>query len=199
MIKKLLYNLLFFFALYAILFALGCKKEYSYEGGAIQNYPILPDSTIAGDTTQIINTIPNCDGCNSIDEAVDLKWSFKVGNSSLCGNVTRGVLSPDGDGMTFFGPSTCSRDSGLIITAFFSGQVLNHDQNNLTASRASLEYYDNITMSDVLHSKRPNIFSLTIDNYVHQTGVVTGTFYGSVLDKNGKIIKVESGKFSARF
>jgi hypothetical protein len=72
-------------------------------------------------------------------------------------------------------------------------------QSNITASRASLEYYDNTTMSDILQSKRPNIFSLTIDNYSHETGVAIGTFSGSVLDRSGNIIKVKNGRFNVKF
>ena len=173
---------------------ISCEKEYSYEGGPLQDSTIIPDST-----KPIGITFPKCTGCNSTDPLATLQWSFKIGSSFLCGNLTRGVLSPDGDGMTFFGPSTCSRDTGLIITAVFDTKLLNKDQSNLTASRASLEYYDNTTMSDILQSKRPNIFSLTIDNYNRQTGIATGTFNGSVLDSDGNIVKVDAGRFNVKF
>ena len=203
MSQKLPYIIGFFLVLYILALTGGCKKEYSYEGRPMQ-YPIqLPDSTVTGDSTVIedstsIITFPKCIGCYA-DTLSALTWSFKVGSSLLCGNVTNGVVSPDGGGMTFFGPSSCSRDSGLIITAFFSDQTLKKDQSNITASRASLEYYDNTTMSDILYSKRPNIFSLTIDNYIRETGVATGTFNGSVLDMNGNTIKVKDGRFKVKF
>jgi len=203
MTQKLTYIICFFLVLYILVFAGGCKKEYSYEGEPIQGPIQFPDSTVIGDSTIIgdstsIIAFPKCNGCNT-DVLSALTWSFKVGSSLLCGNITRGVVSPDGGGMTFFGPSSCSRDSGLIITAFFSDQTLKKDQSNITASRASLEYYDNTTMSDILQSKRPNIFSLIIDNYVRETGVATGTFNGSVLDKDGNIIKVYAGRFNVKF
>src|SRR5258706_3842643 len=146
MTQKLPYIICFISVLYILAFTGGCKKEYSYEGGPIQGPIQFPDSTVTGDSTIIedstsIITFPKCSGCNT--EALStLTWSFKVGSSLLCGNVTRGVVSPDGGGMTFFGPSSCSRDSGLIITAFFNDQTLRKDQSNITASRASLEYYD---------------------------------------------------------
>ena len=194
MSQKSLYIICFFFILYIITLTEGCKKEYSYEGGPLQDPTIILDSTKPGSIT-----FPICKGCNSTYTSATLKWSFKVGGTFLCGNITNGVLSPDGDGMTFFGPSACSRDTGLIITALFNNKILNKDQSNLPASRASLEYYDNTDLSDILQSKRPNIFSLTIDNYIQQTGVATGTFNGSVLDKNGNIVKVDAGKFNVKF
>lgn len=99
----------------------------------------------------------------------------------------------------FFGPSVCSADSGLIITAYFNNPALNKDQSNITADQATLQYYDNTTGSDVLLSMRPNIFSLTIDNYIRSTGITIGSFGGSVVDKNGNIIKVDAGRFNIKF
>jgi hypothetical protein len=194
MSQKPSYIIYFFFSLYLLTLTGGCEKEYSYEGGPVQ------DSTIIQDSIKPVSiTFPNCTSCNNTDPSATLKWSFEIGNSFLCGNITKGVLSPDHDGMTFFGPSACSYDTGLIITAMFNSKMLNEDQSNLTASSASLEYYDNTATSDILQSKRPNIFSLTIDNYTRQTGIATGTFNGSVLDRNGNIVKVDAGRFSVKF
>lgn len=122
---------------------------------------------------------------------------MQINNAALCGHVTRVVISPDHKGMTFFGPSLCSADSGLIITAFFDKEVLGTDQNNLPADRVSLQYYDNTTNIDVMVSKQPNVFSLTITSFKVQA-YMTGTFGGWVVDKNGALVKVEYGKFSVK-
>jgi hypothetical protein len=194
------YIICFFFILYILTLTEGCEKEYSYEGGPIPDSTTIRDSTVIQDSTKPIDiTFPYCNGCNNIAPSDTLIWSFKVGSSLLCGNIIKGVLSPGGDGITFSGPSTCNDNTSLTITALFYNTKLNKDQSNLTASQASLEYYDNITMDDILQSKRSNFFSLTIDNYVLQTGVASGTFNGSVFDKNGNIIKVDAGKFSVKF
>lgn len=200
MMQKLPNIISLFFVLYILTVTFGCTKEYSYEGGPILDSTFIHDSTIIQDSTKPSDiTFLGCTGCSDICTSATLKWSFKIASSYFCGNITRGVLSPDGDGMTFFGPSACSNDSGLIITAFFNNTLLNKDQSNLTASHASLEYYDNITMLDMLYSKRPNIFTLKINSYIRQTGVATGTFNGVVLDKYGNIVKVDAGKFTVKF
>ena len=197
--QNLTYIVCFIFILYILSPIGGCKKEYSFEGGNS-----APDTTIIRDTTVIKDTaisgiiFPTCIGCNSIDTFSASIWSLKVGSSVLCGKVTRAVVSPDSSGMTFFGPSICSADSGLIITAYFLNEALRKDQSNITAERASLEYYDNTTLSDVLVSKKPNNFSVTIVSYNPQRGM-TGTFNGWVVDKNGNVVKVDAGKFRIKF
>lgn len=176
-----------------------CKKEYSFEGSALNS-----DTTLLRDTSIIVDTsistikLVSCKSCSTIDTAAGSFWSFELGKTKLCGGITRTVISPDSLGMTFFGPSLCSRDSGLIITAFFLENAFNKNQTNIVASRASLQYYDNITPSDVLVSKRPNVFTLTILNYT-QTKGFSGVFNGWVIDGLGKLAKVDNGKFIVRY
>lgn len=194
------YFICFFSFLYILAVIGACKKEYSYEGGPRQDSTRLSDLTPIQDSTETAGiTFSNCVSCNSIDASSGYIWSFKVGGSLLCGSVTKAVLSPGRDAMTFFGPSACSEDSGLIITAYFNNQVLNKDQSNITTSRAALQYYDNTAMSDILLSRQPIIFSLTIDSYIRQTEIAIGTFSGSVVDRNGNIIKVDAGRFKIIF
>lgn len=182
---------------YAFVSISSCQKEY-YKAGSIQS-SIPSDSGAVQDSNQIADTVlSTCESCNNADSTGGFKWGFTIGSSRLCGNVTNGVLSPDGDAMTFFGPSLCSIDSGLIITAFFD-KILREDRYNIIASRAYLQYYDNVNISDVLQSKPADIFSLTIDNYTHQTGIATGTFNGAVRNKNGNIVIVEDGRFIVKF
>ncbi len=54
--------------------------------------------------------------------------------------------------MTFFGPSLCSIDSDLIITASFDERALTRDQTSITANYTALEYYDNTTQLYTGHS-----------------------------------------------
>jgi hypothetical protein len=176
-----------------------CAKEYSFEGGATPPIPSQPDTSGGQDSSTTPGiTLPTCRGCELTDTSSSGKWSFKIGGSSLCGFITNAVASPDKTAMTFFGPSACSVDSGLIITAYFNTPVLSNNQTNLTAASAALEYYDNTTLSDVFKSKPPNILSVTINSYDHQTGITDGTFAGSVVNKNGATIKVDAGKFKIK-
>ena len=172
----------------------GCEKDYSYEGGPVQVDSIIAPGT-PGDSAM---PFPSCAACN-LNNTQSMTWSFKVGNSSLCGEVTNAVLSPDRDALTFFGPSFCSADSGLIITAYFDNQLLNADKHNIVASRAILQYYDNIGPSNVLVSKAPDVFNLTIERFTHQTGIATGSFGGFVRMENGAAVKVDTGKFNIQF
>lgn len=184
----------------ALAFHTGCKKEYSYEGSTPTDTTVIPDLTNNFDSAQ--NNaffFPQCPSCKSTNTVADFQWAFTINGSYLCGIITRGILSAAGDAMTFFGPSTCSEDTGIVITAFFSTQPLNSDKRSLVADRAAFQYYDNTSQSDILHSKQPNPFVLTITDYNRSTGMATGTFNGSVLAKNGDIIKVEKGSFKVRF
>lgn len=196
--RNLTYILCFIFILYLLSPIGGCKKEYSYEGGNVpSDTSIIRDTIVIKDTATSV-VFPACISCNSIDTFSASIWSLKVAGVVLCGKVTRAVVSPDSSGMTFFGPSICSVDSGLIITAFFFDGSLSKDQSNLIAERASLEYYDNTTSSDVLVSKKPNNFSVTIISYNPQRGM-TGTFNGWVVDKKGNVVEVDDGKFGINF
>lgn len=200
MILKSLSQFLLFLMLYSFMVTGGCKKEYSYEGGPVPDSISVVDSGLVNDSANTATpSFYQCGGCNSLNPSADLYWNFKVGSVTLCGGITNTVVSPDDNAFTFFGPSACSVDSGLIITASFDNHKLTGDLANLVAARSSLEYYDNIDQSDVLHSKQPNIFSLTIDKYDTQTGIATGTFKGVVLAKNGALVKVESGSFRIKF
>jgi hypothetical protein len=189
------------FFLILLVFAVhGCKKEYSYEGGTLIQDSTITDPIILPDSANADNTIafPRCEGCSNLHTTSSLFWSFKLRGADVCGIITNTVVSPEGTAMTFFGPSVCSVDSGLIITATFD-QALKQASANLGASRASLEYYDNVTGIDILQSKQPNVFSLTIDQYTAQTGIATGRFSGTVVAKNGELVKVDDGKFKIRF
>ena len=187
--------------LYLAGFAVGCAKEYSYEGGPPPDTAAVPDPIGLPDTTGTLPPPPvaGCNSCAITDTSSASKWRFEVDGRQVCGFVTRAVLSPDADAMTFFGPSSCSRDSGLIITAYFQNQSLKEDQTNLTATQAELEYYDNTTLTDFLQSRSTHPFTVTIYQYSSQTGQATGHFSGRVVDKAGNPVEVTSGSFIIQF
>jgi hypothetical protein len=183
------------------LFFLGCSKEYSYERtDPVQGPPPIPvDTTGQGDSLNNQPVmIPGCFSCNTQIEAADSSWQFSVGNASLCGSVTGAVISRERNALTFFGPSKCSLDSGLIITAYFSTEPLTSDKNYLQADRASMAYYDNTTLVNVIESYEKNQFKLVVDSYVHQTGILKGRFTGLAIFKNGDTSLLKSSSFQVR-
>lgn len=195
--NKFLYFSSFLLIIYFSLIEVGCKKEYSYEGGPLPDSLPIADTVMVKDSSQI-NLLPVCNGCTNLNISASV-WSFKIGAITLCGDVTRGVLSPDKDAFTFFGPSLCSIDTGLIITAFFPTQIFNKDLTNITSQRAALEYYDNKTMTDILQSNKSYIFTVIVNNFNNQTKIANGVFTGWVIHKNGTIIKIDDGKFNVVF
>lgn len=173
-----------------------CTKEYSYEGG-------LPVDTIPAPIHDTVPTpgntfFPSCDACAPGNNSATLYWSFKYDAAFLCGSVTNSVITPERNGFTFFGPSTCSLDTGLIMTVFLDNDALNMDKANIITDHASLEYYDNTTTSDVFISTR-HLISFTIASYVHNTGIATGTFNGLVKRRDSTLAPITNGKFTIQF
>jgi hypothetical protein len=180
--------------LFTVLSLPGCTKEYSYEGGP------LPD------TIPVIDTIPTsvlhfarCSACDEVGEPVLSSWNFTYGTSLLCGSVTRAIIAPERNAFTFFGPSACSTDTGLVMTVFLGTELLNGDKSNLTTNQVVFEYYDNTTLIDIFMTDHLGPFSLTIDTYTSATGIAKGTFRGFVPDKNGQVAEITNGKFQVKF
>ncbi len=192
MLRSLLYSTCLTFILYIQISVFsGCAKEYSYEGG-----PLI-DTIPQADTTADPVHFPSCDRCGGVTTA-DLFWNFRYDGSLLCGSITNAVITPERNGFTFFGPSYCSIDSGLIMTVFLDADSLNADKSNIKTNHASLEYYDNTTLSDVFTSSRPSI-SFIIDSYTHSTGIAKGTFNGTATLKDGTQLTITAGKFAIQF
>lgn len=170
-------------------------KEYSYEGGpAIDTIPIPTHDT----TMKPGNSFPFCQGCTSINTPMTLFWSFRYDTSLLCGSVTNSVITPERNGFTFFGPSTCSLDTGLVMTVFLDPDALDMDKLNITTNNVALQYYDNTTFSDIFISNR-HLISFTIDSYIHNSGITKGTFEGLVKRKDSTLIAITDGKFTIQF
>ncbi len=196
MLRKLLYKTFIILIIYLQVSGFyGCMKEYSYEGGpAIDTIPILTSDT----TLKPANSFPFCPGCSSVNTANALFWSFRYDTSLLCGSITNSVITPERNGFTFFGPSTCSNDTGLIMTVFLNSDSLNMNKLNIATGNVALEYYDNTTLSDIFISNH-HLISFTIDSYIHNTGIAKGTFKGYVKTKNNIVAPITDGKFTIQF
>lgn len=175
-----------------------CAKEYSYEGGPMVDTATNGDTTTGnGDTTSTSSLhLPTCPSCNNITELQPNTWMFTVNGTVVCGNVTRAIKSAEGTAMTFFGPSACSGDTGLIITAYFTPPGLLASTTNLLAHHAALEYYDNVTPSDIAAAFFTAQFSVVMERYSHQSGAATGTFSGQAHTANGEPVTITAGKFN---
>ncbi|MBC7874608.1 MAG: hypothetical protein H7Y01_11455 [Ferruginibacter sp.] len=184
-------KLAFFFSLLLLLMVMSCEKEYSYEGGNIRT----PTDTVH--VPVIINDFPVCQAC-IINTTTELsRWSFESGNSKLCGEADTAIINPDRNAFTFFGPSSCSRDTGMVITVYLDTEMLNRDRTNLMV-KGAFYYYDRITPSYIFMSLSVNSFSVTINSYSHQTRIATGTFQGSVFRSNGTPASITAGKFKVK-
>ncbi len=177
----------------------GCAKEYSYEGGPANDTLVSIDTVPGTDTSAVpVFGFPFCEGCRNKDDFIAYTWNFKTDTSLLCGTVTNAVITPERSGFTFFGPSTCSADTGLVMTVFLNGERLNRNQSNITTNLVTFQYYDNTTFTDIFNSGLRTV-SFTIDSYVHSTGIAKGRFRGSVRAKNNNVVEIKDGKFVIKF
>lgn len=197
MLLKKLYSIFFSLLLLAIGLT-GCIKEYSYEGGPVP--PAVIDSTPAPPVTPNPPIdLPVCDFCNvDRDQYLERRWSFKVGDVLQCGTMDTAHVTPDRDAFTFYGPSSCSPTTGMVITAYLDNYLLNKDQRNLLVTKVVFVYSTLGLPKYLLSTQRGSLFYLTIDNYDHQTKMTTGTFYGEVLAADGTFLQVNSGKFKVK-
>jgi hypothetical protein len=113
-LKKLNFFLFFFCAVALVFKSTGCAKEYSFEGMAVDSALVtVPDTIVSAPF------IPSCVACQSINMLPDSTWIFQVDGSVLCGTAEKALIAIERTAFTFFGPSSCSPDSGFIISVFF--------------------------------------------------------------------------------
>jgi len=105
-------------------------------------------------------------------------------------------VNPERTAFTFFGPSACSSDTGIIISAYLDGNVLNKDLFNISTQNGAFYFYDNVGQTTILISNSAN-FNVTVESYIHQTRVITGKFSGLANYSNGSSSYISSGKFKA--
>ncbi|MGH2647107.1 MAG: hypothetical protein ACRDE8_06050 [Ginsengibacter sp.] len=174
----------------------GCEKDYSYEGGdtvTVIRVPVIDSTKPLFDT---IKVFPDCSLCNSADDLSPGSWSFKTGSSYVCGETTNsgffgGYSKTD---ITFFGPSACSEDTGLVMSVFLP-VPLDQDMSNITATYVAFYYYDHNAPKDIFDSQSEKPFSLTLQSFKISTGIATGIFSGTVFKANGDTAIIREGRF----
>jgi hypothetical protein len=170
----------------------GCTKEYSYEGGSIPVIPVISDSV-----TKIL--VPSCQRCDSLLATAAFYWYFEIGTSRLCGVATKGIMTTSRTGFTFFGPSACSADSGLIVEAFFEPNDFTADRQNLATNSAGFFYYDNLTNGFAMRSQQPYRINVFFKQYNHATRVGNGSFSGFAFNTKGDSALIRNGVFRVQF
>ena len=176
-----------FSVIIVILFS--CKKEYSYEGGSTA---IIVDTGTTNVPKPYI-----CPSCIGTDSFIEGKWSLYNGNDFYCGIIDTAIAAPARNGFTFFGPSLCSPDSGLVMTINTEPTLLNQDVFNSTTTRTGMYYYDNVAQTYPFITQPGFQFSVTIESYIYQTKMMTGTFSGIVFKPNGGQTSLQ-GKFKVK-
>lgn len=176
----------------------GCIKEYSYEGAPVDT---TTDTIPKPDTTDTITNnavYSQCSLCKKNPDYESGKWSFAIDTFNFCGNITGAVMLGARTAFTFFGPSACSADSGLVLTCYLD-KPFDTIAKNVAVDRVTLRYYNHVAMKDLFTADVSLGFSLTILNYSKATGVMNGFFGGLVYtDKNG-IERIQNGKFEIQF
>jgi hypothetical protein len=172
----------------------GCYKDYSIE--SIDTARVLRDSLAPSPGPVVTKEFPACSFCHPVAAIGVGHWSFNTGYSFLCGGVTNsgyfgGYSKAD---FTFFGPSACSIDTGLVISVYLT-LPLDKDQFNVTTFQTAFYYYDHHATKDIFISMPTQPFSVTVQSFYVATRIVTGTFSGTVYKADGDTAVITNGKF----
>jgi hypothetical protein len=189
----------FFFILFVLVLLLlqneGCTKEYSFEGTNVD--------TIRTDTTDTIPspppaTLSQCALCNPSDSLKLGQWSFKTRDVYMCGTFSNSGFfdGPDKTAFTFFGPSACSDDTGVVVSVYLP-VPLDGDRYDITTTKNAFYYYNHKDTADIFQSRVASVFSVTVQSYIYATHIVTGTFSGIVYRANGDTANITDGRFIA--
>ena len=168
----------------------GCQKEYSYEGS---NSRLLPGDSISS-APPVIREFPACPYCDSNKVRAVGSWDFVTGNSYLCGTTTNSGFVGGTTFFTFFGPSACSADTGLVVSIYLPVKM-DHDINDLITNTVAFYYYDHNAPKDIFISDPSLPFTANITSYVFATGICTGTFNGTVFRASGDTAHISNGHF----
>lgn len=199
-LSKLYYLVAVFFILPTLLLQnTGCEKEYSYEGGDTLIIRDPVDSITLPPDADTLKVFPVCSLCNATANLSVGTWSFKTGSSYVCGTTTSsgffgGYSKTD---ITFFGPSACSEDTGLVMSVFLP-VPLDRSRSNLVADRTAFYYYDHNAPNDIFDSQSEKPFTVTIENFNISTGIATGTFKGTVFKPNGDTVVIKEGRYKVQ-
>ena len=195
-VKRYFAIFLFFLLPVLVLLNTRCAKEYSFEGAKVDTL-----SRGGGDTlvSQIPTSFPPCGLCDPSMPITLGHWSFKTGNAYQCGTFTSsGFFSGfSKTNFTFFGPSACSVDTGIVVSVYLP-VALDRDQYNLTTQQTAFYYYDHNAPADIFQSRHTAVFSVTVQSFIDATRIVTGTFGGTVFAANGDTAQISEGQFVAQ-
>lgn len=188
-ITKAIITVIFLFLMLPVLcLTAGCSKEYSYERKPVDSVAI---------SIPVVLESSACAVCNNT-EIPDLSWRFSIDGVVYCGKTEKAIITLERTSFTFFGPSSCSDDSGFVASVYIDNNSLDKDRTNVLA-RLSCYYYDKVTSSYMFMSQTNRYPQLTIATYDHDTGMTTGTFEGPVVADNGVVKEIKNGKFRIRF
>lgn len=199
MLYKKLHTSLLLLVLLLIGFS-SCEKDYSYEGGDTAILPVdsLVDSVPVKDS---LNHNPPefspCDYCINNNPLKESTWSFKIDTTILCGSVDTAIVLGNRAAFTFFGPTYCVKDSGIIFTIYLSPYQLTRDTTNYAAPKASFYYYHTLAPF-ILMNQASEPFRFVISSYIHATRIATGTFSGVAYRQDGRAALITDGKFNIK-
>ena len=191
------YRPILFFAIFIAEFCqVGCAKEFSFEGS---------------DTTHLIDSlikpeqVPTASfgGCSLCKPGAPLAlntWDFSINDIYFCGGTTnQGFIGTNNSDnkkttFTFFGPSFCSNDSGLVMTVYLP-LPFDIDRADVDATLVAFYYYDHQSTQNLYISRKESFFHLQVHSYIASTNIATGTFGGVVYKANNDSVLVKNGRF----
>ncbi len=179
----------------------GCIKEYSYEGGQHDSIPLVDTTgadTTSTDTSASATLYSQCSLCNKNPDFTLGKWSFTIDTFIFCGTITGQVMLGARTAFTFFGPSACSTDTGLVMTCYLDNPFP-AEAKNINVDRTTLRYYNHVGAKDMFVADISLGFSLSITSYSESTGIMKGYFSGLVYTDRNDIAQIENGKFEIQF
>ena len=185
-------NVKCFLIIVSLLFIAGCGKEYSFEGNAVR-----PIDTTSPPPPPPVYHFPVCAVCATLSTTELSTWSFKMEDVPTCGRADTAIVISDRTVFTFFGPSSCSGDTGMVITVYLH-DTLNRNRSYVYADKVSFYYYDRVTPSYIMMSQVYAPFTGAIRDYNHQTKIATGEFEGVALRSDGHWVSINSGKFKMK-
>lgn len=133
-----------------------------------------------------------------MDKFEENRWSFKAGNAFHCGPMDTALVDVNRTAFTFFGPSSCSSNTSMVVTVYMDNYTLTQDLNDVVFRRVDFRYTKWGAPKYLLVSQPGTPFNLTIESYNHQTRMTVGTFSGYAYKGDGTLEFVESGKFKVK-
>jgi hypothetical protein len=196
MLTRIIHSIVFFSLSVLLWYNSGCAKEYSYERQ--DTAPPVQDSTSTSPIPQPSPDFPLCAACADKDNYEEDRWSFKAGNSFLCGIIDTAIVNIERNAFTFFGPSACSSDTNMVISVYLESQKLDRSQQNIVIPKVFFYFSAAGSPQFVLVSRSGTPFTVILKTYDHQTKMTTGSFSGYVFKADGTTILIDSTKFKLK-